>query len=105
MNHNEDLRVVAVVVGCFRYSCSRGGEGRRLSIRNRDTRYIYLVVNGSIAMLAAKRSAGVAPEVNSREHVICTPLPSANKAAHSGFEIQIEKEFTEFREFRESDNH
>ena len=43
----------------------------------------------SMCMLAAKRSAGVAPEMNR----ICTshmpmPLPSANKAAHSGFEIQ-----------------
>ena len=32
--------------------------------------------NGSATMLAAKRSVGV------------TPLPSANKAAHSGFETQ-----------------
>ena len=32
-------------------------------------------------MLAAKRSAGVAPEVNLREHISHTPLPSANKAA------------------------
>ena len=31
---------------------------------------------------------GVAPEVNLREHVTCTPLPSANKAAYSGFETQ-----------------
>ena len=35
------------------------------------------------AMLAAKRSAGVAPEVN-----LCMPPPSANQAAHSGFETQ-----------------
>ena len=39
-------------------------------------------------MLAAKRSAGVTPEVNLREHVTCMPLPSANKAANSGFETQ-----------------
>ena len=39
-------------------------------------------------MLATKRSAGVAPEVNLREHVKHTPLPSLNKAAHSGFETQ-----------------
>ena len=32
-----------------------------------------------------KRSAGVAPEVNLREHVTHTPLPSVNKVAHSGF--------------------
>ena len=34
------------------------------------------------------RSAGVAPEVNLREHVTHIPLPSANQAAHSGFETQ-----------------
>ena len=37
---------------------------------------------------ATKRLAGVAPEVNIRECVTHTPLPSANKAAHSGFETQ-----------------
>ena len=42
----------------------------------------------SAAMLAAKRSAGVAPEVNLREHISHTPPPSVNKAAHSGFETQ-----------------
>ena len=40
------------------------------------------------AMLAAKRSAGVAPEVNLREHILRIPPPSVNKAAHSGFETQ-----------------
>ena len=40
------------------------------------------------AMLAAKRSAGVTPEVNLMEHATRTPLPSVNKAAHSGFETQ-----------------
>ena len=44
--------------------------------------------DGSAAMLAAKRSAGVTPEVNLRRHVTCTALLSANKAAHSGFETQ-----------------
>ena len=39
-------------------------------------------------MLAAKRSVGVAPEVNLREFVTHMPLPSVNKAAHSGFETQ-----------------
>ena len=39
-------------------------------------------------MLAAKRLAGVTPEVNLRQPVTCMPLPSANKAAHSGFETQ-----------------
>ena len=39
-------------------------------------------------MLAAKRSAGIAPEVNLMEHVTSMPLPSVNKAALSGFEFQ-----------------
>ena len=38
--------------------------------------------------LAAKRSAGVAPEINLRECVARTPPSSMNKAAHSGFETQ-----------------
>ena len=44
--------------------------------------------NGSATMLAAMRSAGDAPEVNLKECVTHTPPPSANKAAHSGFETQ-----------------
>ena len=39
----------------------------------------------SAAMQAAKRSTGVAPEVNLRECVACTPPPGTNKAAHAGF--------------------
>ena len=39
-------------------------------------------------MLATKRSAGVAPEVNLRERVTHMPPPSMNKASHSGFETQ-----------------
>ena len=39
-------------------------------------------------ILASKRSAGVAPEVNLTESVTHTPPPSTNKAAHYGFEIQ-----------------
>ena len=46
----------------------------------------YMEENDSAAMLAAKRSAGVTPEVNLREHV--TYPPSVNKAACSGFETQ-----------------
>ena len=38
--------------------------------------------------LAAKGLAGVTPEVNLKECVTCMPLPSMNKAAHSGFETQ-----------------
>ena len=48
----------------------------------------YVEEKGSTAMLAVKRLAGVAPELNLNEHVTHTPLPSANKAAHSGFESQ-----------------
>ena len=43
---------------------------------------------GLAAMLAAKRSAGVAPEVNLREHVTHMPPPNVNKAAQSGSETQ-----------------
>ena len=39
-------------------------------------------------MLVAKRPAGVAPEVNLKEHILHLPLPSANKAAHSGSDTQ-----------------
>ena len=46
----------------------------------------YVEEIGSAAMLATKRSAGVTPEVNLRECVTHKPLPSANKAVHSGFE-------------------
>ena len=48
----------------------------------------YVEENASATMLAAKRSAGVAPEMNLREHITCMPLPNANGAAHSGFETQ-----------------
>ena len=41
------------------------------------------------AMIAAKRSAGVAPEVNLRECLTHTPPPSMNNAAHSGLETQM----------------
>ena len=44
--------------------------------------------DGSAAMLVAKRSAGVAPEVNLKECISCTPLLNANKAFHSGFESE-----------------
>ena len=47
----------------------------------------YVEENGSAAILAAKRSAGVASEVNLREHITHMPPPSVNKAAHSGFQI------------------
>ena len=43
---------------------------------------------GSVAMLAAKGSAGVTPEANTRECVTHMPPPSVNKAAHSVFETQ-----------------
>ena len=44
--------------------------------------------DGSTAMLAAKRSAGVTPDVNPGECISRMPPPSVNKAAHSGFETQ-----------------
>ena len=42
---------------------------------------------GSVAMLAGKRSVGVAPDLG--ECVTCMPPPSVNKTAHSGFETGI----------------
>ena len=48
----------------------------------------YMEENGLAAMLATKRSVGVAPEVNLREYVICMLMSSMNKATHSGFETQ-----------------
>ena len=48
----------------------------------------YVDENGSATMLAAKRSAGVTPEVNLREYTSHIPVPIVNKATHSGFEIQ-----------------
>ena len=48
----------------------------------------FVEENGSAAMLAAKRLAGVAPKVNLREHGACMPPPSVNKVAHSGYETQ-----------------
>ena len=39
-------------------------------------------------MLATKRFAGVAPEVNLKDHTSYTPPASANKVAHSGLETQ-----------------
>ena len=41
-----------------------------------------------VAMLVTKKSAGVLPDVNLREHVTRMPLPSANKAAHCDFETK-----------------
>ena len=48
----------------------------------------YVEDNGSAAILAAKKLAGVTSEVNLNEHVTCTPLSSMNKAAHSNFKTQ-----------------
>ena len=36
----------------------------------------------SAAMLSTKSSAGVAPEVNLRECVVCMPLPNVNRAVY-----------------------
>ena len=35
-----------------------------------------------------EQETGIAPEVNLKECVTCTPVPSVNKAANSGFETQ-----------------
>ena len=42
----------------------------------------YMDENGSAAMLATKRSAGI------REHTLQMPWPSVKEAVHSGFETQ-----------------
>ena len=45
--------------------------------------------NSSSVILATKETTGVAPKVNlAGEPLTRTPLPSANKAAHSRFEPQ-----------------
>ena len=49
---------------------------------------MYIEENDLASMLAAKWSAGAAPEVNLRECVVYTSPSSENKAAHSGFETQ-----------------
>ena len=48
----------------------------------------YVEENGSATMLAAKSSAGVAPEVNLKGMCNSMPLPSMYKVVHSGFETQ-----------------
>ena len=48
----------------------------------------YMEENGLAAILAAKRLAGVAPEVSLRRCVTCMSPASMNKVAHSGFETQ-----------------
>ena len=66
-----------------------GGVFINLKRKNEPMPHRYVEeTSGSAAMLAAKRSAGVTIDVNFRERVTCMPPPSANKAAHSGFETQ-----------------
>ena len=48
----------------------------------------YVEEIGSAAMLAAKRLAGVTPEVNLRECTTHTLLPSVNKDCPPGFETK-----------------
>ena len=48
----------------------------------------YVEELGLAAMLVTKKSAGVTPEVNLREHVTYMPLERTNNAAHYGFETQ-----------------
>ena len=59
---------------------------RGLPFESHSCLHRYVEEIRSIVMLAAERLVGVAPEVNLRENVPCTLLPSANKAAHSGLE-------------------
>ena len=49
----------------------------------------YVEEVGSVAMLATKRLAGVAPEVKLGEYTSRTLTPSMNKAEHSSFETQM----------------
>ena len=42
---------------------------------------IHVEENGSAAMLASKSLAGVTPQVNIKEHVTHSHLPSVNEAA------------------------
>ena len=63
--------------------CEQQHDSSRFQVPSMPHRYVE-----EAAMLAAKRSAGVAPEVNLRECVTHMPLPSVNNAAHSGFETQ-----------------
>ena len=48
----------------------------------------YVEENSLAAILATKGMAGATPDMNLREHVIYTPLPSMNKVVYSGFETQ-----------------
>ena len=48
----------------------------------------YMEENGSAVMLATMRSVSVMSEMNLRGYVTYMPLPSANKADHSGFGTQ-----------------
>ena len=51
----------------------------------------YVEENRLDAMLTSKRSVDITPEVNLGKSVTHTPVPSANKAAHSIFETPEEK--------------
>ena len=51
-----------------------------LNIKRPRMSAVYPAILKMLAMLAAKRSAGVAPEVNLRKRVTSMPLESANKA-------------------------
>ena len=54
------------------------------------THYFILVTNTvQNKEFCAKRSAGVAPEVNIREHISCMPLPCVNKALKPRGDITI----------------
>ena len=52
----------------------------------------YMEENGSATMLVAMRSAGDTLELSLMQCVTYMPRPSANNAAHSGFEVQWRKD-------------
>ena len=45
-------------------------------------------ISSAVMLPAKRRSAAVALDVNFRKHVTYMPMPSVNKAVHSGFETQ-----------------
>ena len=50
--------------------------------------YSYVEENGSAAMLASKRLAGVTSQVNLKERETHTSLPIVNKATYSAFKTK-----------------
>ena len=85
------LTVYSFVILDYMLKCAKWNISYRFRAPTMPSRR-YVEVNA--AMLATKRSAGVAPEVNFGEHVTYTPPPSVNKAASSRFETQKRDDVT-----------